>query len=113
VQYLVETHYAPHGRPLRRCHPRDLLQQIKNYCTYYGRPMELRPDYLDRVVSSYFTVVADVGAASRAAPESIGRQGDKETRRQGDGPTSSTRCVPPLSPCANPSRLGGATGTSS
>ena len=25
VHYLVETHYAPHGRPLRRCHPRDLL----------------------------------------------------------------------------------------
>ncbi|MFO0791747.1 MAG: AAA family ATPase [Pirellulales bacterium] len=58
VHYLVETHYTPHGRPLRRCHPRDLLSQIKNYCLYYGRPMELRPDYLDRVVRSYFTAVA-------------------------------------------------------
>src|SRR5213076_3119233 len=25
VHYLVQTHYAPHGRPLRRCQPRDLL----------------------------------------------------------------------------------------
>ena len=58
VHYLVQTHYAPHGRPLRRCQPRDLLSQIKNYCVYYGRPMELRPDYLDRVVKSYFTAVA-------------------------------------------------------
>jgi hypothetical protein len=57
VHYLAQTHYAPHGRPLRRCHARDLLSQIKNYCAYYGRPMELRPDYLDRVVKSYFTVV--------------------------------------------------------
>ena len=62
VHYLIQNHYTPHGRPLRRCHPRDLLSQIKNYCMYYGRPMELRPDYLDRVVKSYFTAVSDVGA---------------------------------------------------
>ena len=65
VHYLIETHYAPFGRPLRRCHPRDLLAQIKNYCIYYGRPMELRPDYLDRVVRSYFTVLT---AAADAGP---------------------------------------------
>ena len=65
VHYLIETHYTPYGRPLRRCHPRDLLSQIKNYCVYYGRPMELRPDYLDRVVRSYFTAITAVsdGAA--------------------------------------------------
>jgi predicted ATPase with chaperone activity len=61
VHYLIETHYSPFGRPLRRCHTRDLLAQIKNYCVYYGRPMELRPDYLDRVVRSYFTSL--MGAA--------------------------------------------------
>jgi predicted ATPase with chaperone activity len=61
VHYLVENHYTPHGRSLRRCHPRDLLSQIKNYCVYYGRPMELRPDYLDRVVKSYFTAVSAAG----------------------------------------------------
>ena len=57
----------PHDRPLRRCQPRDLLAQIENYCAYNGRPMELRPDYLDRVVKSYFTAVA-AGRHGRAAP---------------------------------------------
>jgi hypothetical protein len=61
VHYLVANHYTPYGRSLRRCHPRDLLSQIKNYCVYYGRPMELRPDYLDRVVKSYFTAVTAAG----------------------------------------------------
>ena len=58
VHYLVQTHYRPQRRPLRRCHPRDLLSQIKSYCAYHGRPLELRPDYLDRVVKGYFTPVA-------------------------------------------------------
>jgi predicted ATPase with chaperone activity len=65
VHYLAQTHYAPLGRPLRRCHARDLLSQIKDFCTYYGRPMELRPDYLDRVVKSYFTAVG----GDRPAPQ--------------------------------------------
>ncbi|MEX0937617.1 MAG: AAA family ATPase [Pirellulales bacterium] len=60
VDYLIETHYRPHGRPLRRCHPRDLLTQIRNYCTYNDLPMEMRPEYFDRVVNSYFTVVSGV-----------------------------------------------------
>ena len=59
VHYLVQTHYVPYKRPLRRCHARDLLSQIKNYCIYLGRPMELRPDYIDRVVTSYFTAVSE------------------------------------------------------
>ncbi len=59
VDYLVHKHYKPHGRPLRRCHPRDLLSQINNYSVYAGVPLELRPDYLDRVVDGYFTAVGN------------------------------------------------------
>ena len=47
--------------------------QIKNYCVYYGRPMELRPDYLDRVVKSYFTAVtrpSDCGNVPAEPPTS-------------------------------------------
>jgi predicted ATPase with chaperone activity len=66
VCYLVETHYRPYGRSLRRCHARDLLSQIRNYCLYHGRSMELRPDYVDRVVKSYFTTVAAPGQATAA-----------------------------------------------
>lgn len=58
VHYLLSTHYTPHKRPLRRCHARDLLTQISNYCAYHGRAMVLRPDYLDRVVNSYFTAMS-------------------------------------------------------
>jgi len=57
VNYLLDTHYRAANRPLRRCHPRDLLGQIRNYCAYNGLPVEMRPDYFDRVVKSYFTVV--------------------------------------------------------
>lgn len=58
VDYLVQAHYKPHGRPLRRCHARDLLAQAANYCTFNGTPMQLSPQLLDRVVKSYFTVVS-------------------------------------------------------
>ena len=58
VDYLVQTHYRPHGRPLRRCQPRDLLNQVRNFCLYNDCPMELRPDLIDRVVKSYFTAVS-------------------------------------------------------
>jgi predicted ATPase with chaperone activity len=57
VQYLLETHYRPAGRRLRRCHPRDLLSQIKNYCRYHDIPMAMETEYLDHVVKSYFTIV--------------------------------------------------------
>ena len=57
IDYLMERHYKPFRRPLRRCQPRDLLSQVANYCSYNELPMEMRPDYFDRVVPSYFTVV--------------------------------------------------------
>jgi predicted ATPase with chaperone activity len=65
VDYLVTTHYRPTGRPLRRCHPRDLLTQIFNYCTYNDLPMEMLPEYFDRVVKSYFTVVINKPRATK------------------------------------------------
>jgi len=57
VEYLLDRHYRPQRRPMRRCHPRDLLNQIQNYCRYHDLPMEMKPAYFDRVVNSYFTTV--------------------------------------------------------
>jgi hypothetical protein len=57
VDWLLETHYRPHRRAMRRCHPRDLLSQVRNFCLYNDYTMEMRPEYFDRVVGSYFTVV--------------------------------------------------------
>ena len=57
VKYLLERHYRPGARPMRRCHPRDLLEQVRNYCSYMDLPMEMREEYLDAAVENYFTVV--------------------------------------------------------
>jgi predicted ATPase with chaperone activity len=57
IESLLERHYRRSKRPMRRCHPRDLLSQIRNYCAYNDLPMEMRPEYFDRVTESYFTVV--------------------------------------------------------
>ena len=67
IDYLLTTHFFPMGRRLRRCHPRDLLSQIRSFCVYNELPLELRNEYFDRVVKSYFTVVAGkpVGLAKK------------------------------------------------
>ena len=57
VDYLIKTHFVGANRRLRRCHPRDLLNQINNFCVYNELPLEMRPEYFDRVVRSYFTMV--------------------------------------------------------
>ena len=57
VEYLLETYYRRANRPLRRCHPRDLLLQIRNYCAYVGLPVAMKPEYFDAAVENYFTVV--------------------------------------------------------
>ena len=57
VHYLIETHYVKAERRMRRCHPRDLLKQINNYCVYNELPMEMRKEYFDRVARNYFTDV--------------------------------------------------------
>lgn len=69
VDYLIKEHYEAHGRSMRRCHPRDLLGQIRNYCVYKDIPMEVKQEYFDRVVNSYFTVViGKEGTQTMATP---------------------------------------------
>ncbi|MDG2222110.1 MAG: AAA family ATPase [Rubripirellula sp.] len=46
--------YRANGRPLRRCHPRDLLTQVASFCRYRKIPLTLRPEYLDQACRSYF-----------------------------------------------------------
>lgn len=62
VDYLVEKFYRPVNRPMRRCQPRDLMSQVRNMCKYLGIPMEMKPEYFDKVVNSYFTVVRSAEA---------------------------------------------------
>ncbi len=57
VDYLIERHYRKPGRPFRFCQPRDLLLQVRNYCTYYGHPPVLSNEYFDKAVEIYFAVM--------------------------------------------------------
>lgn len=57
IDYLLEKHYRAVGRPMRFCHPRDLLLQVRSYCLYHELPLEVRPEYLDIAVATYFAVL--------------------------------------------------------
>lgn len=57
VDYLVENHYRKVDRPFRSCQPRDLLLQVKNYCTYKGLPRKMTPASFDFAVGNYFSVM--------------------------------------------------------
>lgn len=67
IHSLIEKHYHQAGRCMRRCHPRDLLKQVRNYCRYRRLPVEMRPEYFDQVVHSYFAVVCGDEAPSARA----------------------------------------------
>jgi len=54
IEYLLQQHYRPIDRPLRYCHPRDLLRQVRNFCEFHGRPLEVSRETLDIAVLNYF-----------------------------------------------------------
>jgi uncharacterized membrane protein (UPF0127 family) len=62
VAYLQRRHYHPHGRPLRACHPRDLLDQVSALCRYRGIEPTISRELLD----------AACAARPRPQPETVG-----------------------------------------
>ncbi len=67
IANLIERHYTSTGRNMRRCHPRDLMSQIRNWCVYNEMQLELKSEYFDRVVKSYFTAVLRDGKSQTLA----------------------------------------------
>ena len=57
LDYLIDHHYKPEGRPFRACQPRDLLLQVRNLCVFREHPVELSHEALDRSVENYFNVM--------------------------------------------------------
>ena len=57
VEYLIEVHFRKANRPFRSCQPRDLLLQVKNYCTYKCLPRKMSPAAFDFAVNNYFSVM--------------------------------------------------------
>jgi hypothetical protein len=65
VAYLQRRHYGPARRPLRSCHPRDLLDQVTALCRYRGIEPVITRELLDAACKSYFVdgpAAADVSA---------------------------------------------------
>jgi predicted ATPase with chaperone activity len=54
ASYLLERHYAETGRPLRGCHPRDLMELVEDIARYRGLVPALAPDLIDLACGSYF-----------------------------------------------------------
>jgi len=54
VEYLLGRYYDDGQRPLTACHPRDLLEQILDYCRFHQQAPRLTPENLDRACHSYF-----------------------------------------------------------
>jgi hypothetical protein len=54
VAYLQRRHYQPFNRPMRACHPRDLLDQVTALCRYRGIEPTITRELLDAACASYF-----------------------------------------------------------
>jgi hypothetical protein len=54
VDYVLQRHYREAGRPLRCCHPRDLLAQYVDTGRFLGGRPPLTPELVDRICEQYF-----------------------------------------------------------
>jgi hypothetical protein len=54
VEYLLTYHYGQGGRPMRYCHPRDLVKQVRSYCEFHDLPSALSTKAFDVAVKNYF-----------------------------------------------------------
>lgn len=88
IEKLIAKHYRSVNRPLRRCHARDLLHQIKCLCLYRGERPELRPELLDIACKNYFgnQPIFQSSAATLAPP--VGWQVPNNAKPSSAKPTS-------------------------
>ena len=54
VEDLLVRHFEGFDRPLRFCHPRDLLAQVRTFCDFHGRPRVADRETFDAAVKNYF-----------------------------------------------------------
>jgi hypothetical protein len=57
VERLIQDHYKLAGRPMRFCHPRDLLHQVRVFCAFHGRPAAITFESLRAAVKNYFAMM--------------------------------------------------------
>jgi hypothetical protein len=57
IDYLIETYYRGTDRPMRFCHPRDLLRQVEVYYRYLDELPHLSHEAIDAAADTYFSIV--------------------------------------------------------
>lgn len=57
VEHLLARHYRPVNRPMRCCHPRDLLLQIIHQSRYREQEPKMTAEGFDRACENYFAVL--------------------------------------------------------
>jgi len=57
AQRLIDKYFLEVGRPMRCCHPRDLVLQIKSYCAFNELPLEFSDEAMEFAVNNYFAVM--------------------------------------------------------
>jgi hypothetical protein len=63
IEEFIETHYVRTGKPLRRCHPRDIVSHAVDLIQFRGREFRLTQDILDNAFASCFAETSS-GASS-------------------------------------------------
>jgi len=54
LAYLLQEHYIKARRPMRACHPRDIVDQLCDIARYLNVPPVLSRDLIDRACAAYF-----------------------------------------------------------
>jgi hypothetical protein len=54
-QHLIEKHYRQAKRELRAVHPRDILNHVVDFISYFGVEYKLTKELIDRACEPYFT----------------------------------------------------------
>ena len=71
VAYLQRRRYGPEKRPLRACHPRDLIEQVIALCRYRGVAPAITRELLDKACESYFVDEEPGANLKRATHKSL------------------------------------------
>ena len=57
LAYLIQEHYLKRNHPRRACHPRDIVDQIRDIARYLNVPPALSKDLIDRACNAYFVEI--------------------------------------------------------
>jgi hypothetical protein len=54
VSYLLDHHYKPRGMEVRACHPRDVVNLIRDAARYRQTPPALSKELIDQACQVFF-----------------------------------------------------------